>query len=353
MPSKHKIYFRSTAVVTIILCLAMSTPASAKVRYLASLVNKPVNIYTSIVKKIQSVCAVTPVEAPIYSAQLVSTAAPDRVASNQLFEVKIRYRNTGNQPWFGTDSICPGQSTTYLGTARQQDRTSVMHAPAIFGDTKWLSGNRIRMINSRVNPGEIAEFSFIGHAPVQEGIYREYFAPVTEGKAWMNGPSDASFDLKVGEIVEDENILQFTRGLDQSVNLQDPSFYGAKKIEVDLSRQEMTLSIGDMPIKLFRVSSGAPAHPTPTGDYKIQFKQTVRVAGSYPHYIMPLFMQFRKGGFGIHALPSLANDHGVFWTEAYNHIGSPRSHGCIRLLPDDADFTFKFADVGTEMKVKF
>jgi hypothetical protein len=306
---------------------------------------------TSVVDKIQEACTIAPVKTPIYSAELVSTIAPSQVEANQLFDVVIKYRNTGNQPWFGSDSICQGQSMTFLGTARQQDRASVIHAPSIFGDTKWITDNRIKMTGTRVNPGETAEFSFVGHAPLQPGIYREYFAPVTEGKAWMNSNSDATFDLKVGSPVEDESILQFSKQIFQSVNLLDPSFYGERKILVDLSQQKMTLSIGEIPVKVFPVSTGTAVHPTPLGTYHIQTKQTVRVAGSVPHYIMPLFMQFRKGGYGIHALPSLANDHGVFWTEALNHIGSPRSHGCIRLLPDDATFTYNFADVGTEMKI--
>lgn len=351
MRSKLSRIISSTALVTVIVCLTLSSPAFAKVRYITALVNRPVEVITSVVDKIKEACAITPVDKPIYSAQLVSTAAPDHVAANQLFDVVIKYRNTGNQPWFGSDSVCQGQSTTYLGTARQLDRDSVIQAPAVFGDTKWISGSRIKMNGTRVNPGEIAEFSFVGHAPLQTGIYREYFAPVAEGKAWMNNSSDATFDLKVGDPVEDESVLQFTRQIFQSINLLDPSFYGQKKIEVDLSQQRMTLSIGEIPIKIFPVSTGTAMHPTPPGDYHIQFKQNVRVAGSVPHYIMPLFMQFRGGGYGIHALPSLANDHGVFWTEALNHIGSPRSHGCIRLLPADAVFAYNFADVGTEMKV--
>lgn len=341
----------STALVAVIICLAMSTPAFAKVRYIASLVNGPVEVVSTVVDKIKEACALPPVEKPIYSAELVSTAAPEQVAGNQLFEVIIQYRNTGNQPWFGSDTICQGQSMTYLGTTRQLDRESLIHAPAIFGETKWISGSRIKMNNTRVNPGETAEFSFIGHAPEQVGIYREYFAPVTEGKAWMNNSSDATFDLKVGNPIEAESVLEFSRQIFQSVNLLDPSFYGAKKIHVDLSEQKMTLSVGDMTIRSFLVSTGTRRTPTPIGDYKIQFKQFVRVAASSPHYIMPRFMQFRRGGYGIHALPSLANDRGVFWREALNHIGTPRSHGCIRLLPDDAEFAYKFVEVGTEMKV--
>lgn len=351
MRSKLFLKISSTVTVTLIFCLSLSTPAQAKVRYLASLINTPVGFVTSVVDNIKAACAVMPVEKPTYSAELISVVSPTQVSENQLFQVIIKYRNTGNQPWFGSDSVCQGQSVTFLGTTRQQDRNSVIHAPAIFGDTKWLSGNRIKMSNTRVNPGEIAEFTFVGHSPLQSGIYREYFAPVTEGKAWMSSISDATFDLKIGYPVEDESILRFSKQIFQSVNLLDPSFYGPRKIKVDLSEQKMTLMVGEMPVKVFPVSTGTYKTPTPVGTFKIQTKQDVRIAGSKPHYIMPLFMYFRKGGYGIHALPSLANDKGVFWREALNHIGTPRSHGCIRLLPDDAVIAFSFADIGTEVQI--
>ncbi|MCC6643487.1 L,D-transpeptidase, partial [Candidatus Peregrinibacteria bacterium] len=168
---------------------------------------------------------------------------------------------------------------------------------------------------------------------------------------WVKADAEFSFDLTVGQPVINEKIYNITKDLPVSANLLDPKFEGEKSIKVDLSEQKMYISLGDQVVREFPVSTGKAKTPTPTGSFQIQFKQDVRVASSSPHYIMPRFMQFKKGGYGIHALPSLANDHGVFWREALNHIGSPRSHGCIRLLPEDAEFTFSFADVGTPVNV--
>lgn len=113
----------------------------------------------------------------------------------------------------------------------------------------------------------------------------------------------------------------------------------------------MYIKIGDQLIRTFPVSTGKASTPTPRGHYAIKLKQEVRVGGEAPHYIMPKFQLFRGGGYGIHAIPSLANDRGVFWKEALNHIGSARSHGCIRLLPDDAEFAYNFTDIGTKLEV--
>jgi hypothetical protein len=288
---------------------------------------------------------------PVYAGQLESIDVPLYVEPNQLFDVTVKIKNTGNMPWFAADSGCPGQSMTFLGTTRNDDRSSVFFAPLVFGNTGWTSANRIRMTTPRVNPQAVAEFKFQGHAPLQAGIYREYFAPVVEGKSWLRNQAEFKFDLRVGEAGQDEKILQYTRDILMSLNLTDPQFSGKKSIQVDLSSQRMYLKLGDITLKTFPVSTGKAKTPTPVGTTKITLKQEVRVAGGWPHYIMPKFMQFRKGGYGIHALPSLGNDRGVYWREALSHIGSPRSHGCIRLLPEDAEFAYNFAEVGTEVKV--
>jgi hypothetical protein len=296
-------------------------------------------------------CAVDAINPAVYAGQLMSIDVPASSEPNQLFAVSVKIKNTGNTPWFSSNSGCPGQSMTFLGTTRNDDRNSLFHAPLVFGDTKWIQANRISMKTPRVNPGEVAEFSFVGHAPLEPGIYREYFAPVVEGKTWIKDRAEFKFDLKVGQPEENAKVLGYTRDILMSMNLTDPKFNGEKKIIVSLSSQKMQLKLGQITVKTFPVSTGTNTHPTPVGTTKISLKQNVRVAGSSPHYIMPLFMQFRKGGYGIHALPSLGNDHGVYWREALNHIGTRRSHGCIRLLPADAEFAYSFADVGTEVQV--
>lgn len=326
---------------TVLLCLPL-TLAAAKVK----------NPLMQMISQMTTVSCLTDSGIqPVYGGLLQSIDAPGQVASGQLFAVNVKIQNTGTTPWFSDSSDCTSQSSTYLGTTRQQDRQSSFHAPLVFGDTKWLGSNRIKMKTLRVDPGQIAEFEFIAHAPEESGIYREYFAPVIENVAWIKSSAELSFDIMVGAPDLSSEIYSYTKDISSSMNLMDTKFSGQKKITADISEQKLYLKLGDQIIKTFPMSSGKPKTPTPIGNYKIQFKQDVRIGSARPHYIMPKFMQFRKGGYGIHALPSLANDRGVFWREALNHIGTPRSHGCIRLLPEDANFTYQFADVGTEMQI--
>ncbi len=296
-------------------------------------------------------CLVDRQDSPEYNGIFVSAHYPHQVQPGELFRIIYRIKNIGNTPWFSIESKCENQPPVFLGTTRQQDRLSIFHAPAIFGDTNWLQGNRIKMSTLRVDPGDIAEFSFLAHAPQEPSIYREYFSPVIENVTWINGDSESYIDITVGHPEYDERLINITREIPLSINLLDPQFDGDKKIVVDISDQRMKLQLGDYVIKEVPVSTGTWRTPTPFGTTSISLKQEVRVAAAWPHYIMPKFMMFRAGGYGIHALPSLANDRGIFWREALNHIGTRRSHGCIRLLPDDANFAFDFADVGTTVQV--
>jgi len=344
-----------TFILFVLICLPMSFLAvdAAKVNSDTALMHLALKPAANSVDPLGVSCESSPVKTVVYAGQLQSLEVPSQAEPNQLFTITARIQNTGNVPWYSSNSGCTGQTATFLGTTREQDRDTPFFAPAVFGDTKWYSGNRIIMTTPRVDPGQTGVFTFMAHAPQESGLYREYFSPVIEGKAWIKDKAELTFDIQVGQLPEGyDKVLNYTKDLKTSLNLIDPQFFGGeKRIEVSLSKQTMNVYLGDKIIRTFRVSTGAPGHPTPIGTTHIQFKQEVRVAGSSPHYIMPKFMQFRTGGYGIHALPSLGNDHGVFWREALNHIGSPRSHGCIRLLPDDANFMFDFTDVGTEVKV--
>lgn len=296
-------------------------------------------------------CTIQPLqngEQPSYSAQPIMVRKKAAVELSESFEVLVVMKNTGNMPWFSAFSGCKDQTVINLGTEADRDRPSSFHDAGVYSG--WLGNNRIAMFSKRVNPGELGYFHFWAKAPNVPGIYREFFAPLVENVAWLTDKSRFFFDVNVGNLTR-------TDEFDNNANLVDKSFnlslldFTKKQIEVDLTKQNMVVKIGDFIVKNFVISSGKASTPTPRGEFSILLKQDVRVAGAAPHYIMPNFMMFKNGGYGIHALPSLKNDHGYFWTEALNHIGSPRSHGCIRLLPDDAEYVYAFADIGTKVIV--
>ncbi len=302
-------------------------------------------------------CTFATVGKPNFQGKFLAIKKPSNIQPGQIFTMQVFMENTGNVPWFSENSGCNSMTVVHLGTENDRDRASPFYTTAANPDPSimntWLGASHIKMDNKRVSPLQTASFTITAQAPADPGIYREFYAPVAEGVGWMDGDALFSQDINVGNASLDPSTAEYMTYIEKSANLSTLKLDGGKNIIVSLSQQRMYVKIGDTIIRTFPVSTGAPMHPTPVGSYNIILKQTVRVAVSTPHYIMPLFQEFKNGGYGIHALPSLGNDHGIFWREALNHIGSPKSHGCIRLLPDDAVFVWNFTDVGTPMSVRW
>jgi len=298
-------------------------------------------------------CSYTEPETRSFDAKFISVRRQLRVEPSEVFRVKVFMRNNSNITWFSTNSSCEGPKTS-LGTDKERDRASAFYTPNIEGieNTNWTQENRVAMDQLRIEPGQIASFTFWSKAGQKTDFHKEYFTPMVEGSEWMEN-AQFSFEVMTGRSGESPVDLRkkvsyaIKSGSIAGIDLNAP-----KSIVVDLSDQKMLLRLGDRVIREFWVSSGKSSTPTPYGTTHIISKQNIRVGIASPHYIMPKFMMFRAGGYGIHALPSLGNDRGVFWTEAWNHIGRPVSHGCIRLLPRDANFVYDFAEIGTTVIVQ-
>jgi lipoprotein-anchoring transpeptidase ErfK/SrfK len=277
-----------------------------------------------------------------YSATIISVRKKLRVKPGETYQIKIFLKNTGTTPWFSKTSGCE-KPVLSLGLDNPRDRSDLISDEIT---------NRIVMDQFRVLPGEIASFTFFETAPKSDDIIKEFYTPVVEGVKWLDS-AQIGLETYIGKTSETPKSAREKISLSmESGSVLDIDLSAPRKIVVDISEQKMFVYLGDKLVKNFRVSSGKSATPTPYGETKITLKQEVRVSAKAPHYIMPKFMMFRAGGYGIHALPSLGNDRGRYWTEARSHIGIPVSHGCIRLLPEDADFLFDFTPIGTPVVVK-
>lgn len=296
----------------------------------------------------QDICGFEVPEEKTYGAQIISIRRQLRVEPGETFRVKVFMKNTGSMPWFSNKSECLGPKMS-LGTDRDRDRDSYFYDENLKG---WEGTNRIGMDQYRTDPGQIASFTFWAQAGKNADVYKEYLTPVLKDIQWIDD-AQFSFDVMIGDTGETatdvRKKLSFAgiSGSVSSIDLNAP-----KTLTVDVSEQNLYVYLGDVEVRKFRISSGAPSTPTPISENAIFLKQWVRVGSKPPHYIMPRFMMFRAGGYGFHALPSLGGDGGVFWTEARNHIGSPVSHGCVRLLPEDADWLYDFADIGTQVIIQ-
>ncbi|MCX6734570.1 MAG: L,D-transpeptidase [Candidatus Peregrinibacteria bacterium] len=284
------------------------------------------------------------------ASQLIAVRRQLKVEPGESFRVKVFLQNKGTIPWFSGQSICKGPKM-YLGTDRERDHDSAFFQKGAPG---WESANRILMDQLRVDPGQIASFTFWAKAGKYPDVYKEYFTPVLKDIQWLDG-TIINVDVIIGDSSDNagdvRQKISFSR---KSGSVADLDLNAPKTLKVNLTEQKLYVYLGDTDVRDFRVSTGKPSTPTITGNYNILIKQDVRVGFEAPHYIMPKYMMFQETGYGFHALPSLAHGGGdAFWTEAKDHIGIPVSHGCVRLLPDDAAWLFDFTDVGTKVEIGY
>jgi lipoprotein-anchoring transpeptidase ErfK/SrfK len=93
--------------------------------------------------------------------------------------------------------------------------------------------------------------------------------------------------------------------------------------KVDLSTQRLTLTENGKVKHSWPISSGAQGFATPTGNFKPEWTAKMWYSRKYDMAPMPHAVFF-KNGAAIHA------------TQATGSLGSPASHGCVRLAPSHA-----------------
>jgi len=120
----------------------------------------------------------------------------------------------------------------------------------------------------------------------------------------------------------------------------------SKKIEVNLNKQELSYFLSDVKMETFKVSTGKKSMPTPKGHFKVENKSVKAWSKAYGLW-MPWWMGLKNSNFGIHELPVWPNG----FREGESHLGTPVSHGCIRLGIGPAKKLFDWTPIGTEIYI--
>lgn len=94
-------------------------------------------------------------------------------------------------------------------------------------------------------------------------------------------------------------------------------------INVDLTRQKLTVSEKGSASGSWAISSGRSGYRTPTGTFRPQWMAKTWYSRKYDNAPMPNSIFF-TGGFALHA------------TYATGMLGRPASHGCVRQSPANA-----------------
>jgi hypothetical protein len=122
----------------------------------------------------------------------------------------------------------------------------------------------------------------------------------------------------------------------------NPGKYPGRFIEINLSEQTLYRFEGTNLIGTHSVSTGKWSMPTPVGEYSINNKDPRAYSQDYDLY-MPYWMAFIGSEYGIHELPEWADGT----KEGESHLGTPVSHGCVRLGRGDAQAVYDWAEIGT------
>jgi hypothetical protein len=121
------------------------------------------------------------------------------------------------------------------------------------------------------------------------------------------------------------------RELLQEKGAFEPRHDDGRHVEVDISRQVMSLIQGDTPVHTFHVSTGASATPTIRGKFRFYMRQA-----GYNAKRMYFSVYFR-GGYATHGYSSVPN---------YN-----ASHGCVRNPIPFSRFIYNWVAIGMPIYV--
>lgn len=97
-----------------------------------------------------------------------------------------------------------------------------------------------------------------------------------------------------------------------------PAFAGVT-IDVNKNVQQMTVSVDGVPRYTWPISSGNPSHETPNGSFRAFRMEEDHYSKEFDDAPMPHSIFFTKQGHAIHG------------TDSVGKLGTPVSHGCVRL----------------------
>jgi lipoprotein-anchoring transpeptidase ErfK/SrfK len=165
------------------------------------------------------------------------------------------------------------------------------------------------------------------------------------GTALTNPGSLATQAQQTAKTVMDGKGLQFSTPL-QTVPFQavTPAAFG-KLLEADVTTNRLYAYENGQLVNTFLATSGAPATPTPIGEFHIWAKFSVQtMKGFNPNHTpyvqpnVPWINYFDHSGDAV---------HGNYWRPASVFGNVSTSHGCVGIQVNDAEWVYNWAPIGT------
>jgi hypothetical protein len=98
----------------------------------------------------------------------------------------------------------------------------------------------------------------------------------------------------------------------------------AVQVTINKDTQRMTVAVDGLPRYTWPVSTGVPSHETPNGTFRAFRMEADHFSKEWDDAPMPHSIFFTKIGHAIHG------------TDSVRRLGSPASHGCVRLSRENA-----------------
>jgi hypothetical protein len=236
------------------------------------------------------------------------------LTSGGPFHGSVEIRGVAQHPTFRKwqiDLQLGGDPTQTTFVAVSETAQPALGLLTVLDTTRYPNGNhilRLRVVHSNLN-------------------YDEYFTPITVENTGATA---------IAEVVD--LVAPVTDSSDGPLGQGIPE--GEQRIEVDLSDQILTAWQGDVVVLRTIISSGRAEYPTVTGSWPIRTKlvSTRMVGPGYDTPDVPWTMYYYRG-YAI---------HGAYW---HNNFGTPVSHGCVNMRPDEAKRLFEWAQEGTMVTV--
>jgi hypothetical protein len=103
-------------------------------------------------------------------------------------------------------------------------------------------------------------------------------------------------------------------------------------VTIDKSVQQMTVSVDGRPLYQWPVSTGKAGYDTPNGKFKAFRMERDHFSKEWDEAPMPFSIFFTQKGHAIHGSLDV------------KRLGTPASHGCVRLLPANAEKLFALVE---------
>ena len=236
----------------------------------------------------------------------------------------------------------------------QEEKVPVLKPPAV--KLEIISGPELAQDNSicfyrvkAIAEGEpVPQVQF--NRDDSNGVWGENIAQVNllKGQSFtlicnasnIEGTAQSSVEVTWKEPGQNSEVTQES----SQAGYSDPLNY---YIDVNLSLQEVKVIYNGSTIRVMPCSGGLPETPTPLGTYKTNEK----IYWAYvPRFEQGAYFWTRfYGSYLFHSVPHDENKNMLL--EEYAKIGSPASHGCIRLYLEDAKWMYENLPLGIEVNI--